>query len=189
LDIAPTAADFVKEAATSDMFEFAASRLAHDKGNAPEKTFASQMIADHIGTSTELEGQVTSGPARRHKRHWTAHAGRAAGHPAAFTVAIVLAQPGPAFDRSMFDWVATPAVLVMTLFIQRAHRRDTTSLRPSAALYFRIRSKPLAGTNTAVAACFAIICCHQEMQRGNSRRLRHRLSVLPGNPDGPDAQH
>ena len=61
LDIAPTTVDFVKEVATSDMFEIAASKLAQDKGNAPEKTFASQMIADHTKTSTELKGMVTSG--------------------------------------------------------------------------------------------------------------------------------
>jgi putative membrane protein len=61
LDIAPATADFVKEVATSDMFEIAASKLAQDKGNAPEKTFASQMIADHTKTSTELKGLVTSG--------------------------------------------------------------------------------------------------------------------------------
>jgi putative membrane protein len=61
LDIAPTTADFVKEVAISDMFEIAASKLAQDKGNAPEKTFAPQMITDHTRTSTELKGLVTSG--------------------------------------------------------------------------------------------------------------------------------
>jgi putative membrane protein len=61
LDIAPTTADFVKEVATSDMFEIAASKLAQDKGDAPEKTFASQMIADHTRTSTELRGLVAGG--------------------------------------------------------------------------------------------------------------------------------
>jgi putative membrane protein len=61
LDIAPSTADFVKEVATSDMFELAASKLAQDKGNAPEKTFASQMIADHTKTSNELKGLVASG--------------------------------------------------------------------------------------------------------------------------------
>jgi putative membrane protein len=61
LSIAPSTADFVKEVAISDMFEIAASKLAQDKGNAPEKTFASQMITDHTKTSTELKGLVTSG--------------------------------------------------------------------------------------------------------------------------------
>jgi putative membrane protein len=61
LDIAPTTADFVKEAAISDMFEIDSSKLAQDKGNAPEKTFASQMVADHTKTSTELKTLVSSG--------------------------------------------------------------------------------------------------------------------------------
>jgi putative membrane protein len=61
LGIAPTTADFVKEAAISDMFEIGSSKLAQDKGNAPEKTFASQMITDHTKTTTELKGLVSSG--------------------------------------------------------------------------------------------------------------------------------
>jgi putative membrane protein len=61
LDIAPTTADFVKEVAISDMFEIDSSKLAQDKGNAPEKTFASQMVDDHTKTSTELKTLVSSG--------------------------------------------------------------------------------------------------------------------------------
>ena len=61
LGIAPSTADFVKEAAISDMFEIQSSQLAQDKGNAPEKSFASQMITDHTKTSTELKGLVSSG--------------------------------------------------------------------------------------------------------------------------------
>jgi putative membrane protein len=61
LGIAPTTADFVKEVAISDMFEIQSSRLAQDKGNAPEKSFGSQMITDHTKTSTELKGLVSSG--------------------------------------------------------------------------------------------------------------------------------
>jgi putative membrane protein len=61
LDIAPTTADLVKEVAISDMFEIDSSKLAQDKGNAPEKTFASQMVTDHTKTSTELKTLVSSG--------------------------------------------------------------------------------------------------------------------------------
>jgi putative membrane protein len=61
LGISPTTADFVKEVATSDMFEIQSSTLAQDKGNAPEKAFARQMIADHTKTTTELKGLVSSG--------------------------------------------------------------------------------------------------------------------------------
>ena len=61
LGISPTTADFVKEVAISDMFEIESSKLAQDKGNAPEKQFASQMVTDHTKTSTELKGLVSSG--------------------------------------------------------------------------------------------------------------------------------
>ena len=64
------------------------------------------------------------------KRHWTTNAGQAAGHPAAFLVVILYAALWLACDRRSFDWnaVATLAVFVMTLFIQRANRRDSLAL-------------------------------------------------------------
>ena len=58
LDISPTTADFVKEAATSDMLEIAAAKIAEDKGNAEEKKFAGQMVSDHTKTSSELREMV-----------------------------------------------------------------------------------------------------------------------------------
>ena len=61
LGISPTTPDFVKEVAISDMFEIESSKLAQQKGNAAEKTFASQMVTDHTKTSTELKGLVTGG--------------------------------------------------------------------------------------------------------------------------------
>jgi putative membrane protein len=61
LGIAPTTADFVKEVAISDMFEIQSSKLAQDKGNAAEKSFASQMVTDHSKTSADLKGLVDSG--------------------------------------------------------------------------------------------------------------------------------
>ena len=64
------------------------------------------------------------------KRHWTSHVGQAAGHPAAFVVVILYAVLWLTFDRATFDWnaVATLAVFGMTLFIQRANRRDNLAL-------------------------------------------------------------
>ena len=64
------------------------------------------------------------------KRHWTTYVGQAAGHPAAFLVVLLYAALWLAFDRASFDWnaVATLAVFVMTLFIQRANRRDNLAL-------------------------------------------------------------
>jgi putative membrane protein len=61
LDIAPTTADFVKEAATSDMLEIQAAKVAEQKGNADEKKFGAEMVTDHTKTSSELKALVTSG--------------------------------------------------------------------------------------------------------------------------------
>jgi putative membrane protein len=61
LGISPTTADFVKEAAMSDMLEIESSKIAQQKGNADEKKFAGQMITDHTKTSSELKGLVSSG--------------------------------------------------------------------------------------------------------------------------------
>jgi putative membrane protein len=64
LGVAPDTADFVKEVAISDMFEIQSSKLAEQKGNAQEKTFAQQMVTDHTKTSTELKELVNSGKVR-----------------------------------------------------------------------------------------------------------------------------
>jgi putative membrane protein len=61
LGISPSTQDFVKEAATSDMLEIAAAKIAQDKGNADEKKFAEQMIADHTKTTSDLKGLVGNG--------------------------------------------------------------------------------------------------------------------------------
>jgi putative membrane protein len=61
LGISPTMADFIKEAANSDMLEIAVAKLALDNGNAEEKKFAEQMMADHGKTSSDLRALVSSG--------------------------------------------------------------------------------------------------------------------------------
>ncbi len=43
----------------SDMLEIEAAKIAQQKGNAVEKKFAEQMIADHTKTATELKGMVS----------------------------------------------------------------------------------------------------------------------------------
>jgi putative membrane protein len=58
LGIAPKTEDFIKEAATSDMLEIAAAKVAQRKGDADEKKFAQQMITDHTRTSSELKDLV-----------------------------------------------------------------------------------------------------------------------------------
>ena len=60
LGIAPKTEDFVKEVAISDMLEIEAAKIAQQKGNAAEKKFADQMVADHTKTSTELKGLIGS---------------------------------------------------------------------------------------------------------------------------------
>jgi putative membrane protein len=58
LGISPTTADFVKEAAMSDMTEIAAAKLGEERGNSQEKAFAGQMITDHTKTSEELKSMA-----------------------------------------------------------------------------------------------------------------------------------
>ena len=64
------------------------------------------------------------------KRHRTTHVGQAAGHPAAILVVILYAVLWLTFAPATFEWnaVATLAVFGMTLFIQRANRRDNLAL-------------------------------------------------------------
>lgn len=59
LGIAPKTEDFIKEAAMSDMLEIEAAKVAQQKGDAQEKTFAGQMITDHTKTSSELKERVS----------------------------------------------------------------------------------------------------------------------------------
>lgn len=61
LGVAPSTADFVKEVAISDMFELETSKLAEQKGNSQEKTFAQRMLTDHTKTTNELKSMVSSG--------------------------------------------------------------------------------------------------------------------------------
>lgn len=61
LGISPSTPDFVKQVAISDMFEIESNKLGQEKGNAEQKAFAAQMVADHTKTSTELKGLVSSG--------------------------------------------------------------------------------------------------------------------------------
>jgi putative membrane protein len=60
LGIAPKAVDFVTEAATSDMFEIQASKLAASRTTGDVKTFANQMVTDHTKTTGDLTGLARS---------------------------------------------------------------------------------------------------------------------------------
>lgn len=64
------------------------------------------------------------------RKHWTTSVGQAAAHPAAFGVVLLYTLLWIVCDRRTFDFnaVATLFVWLMTLFIQRANRRDTLAL-------------------------------------------------------------
>ena len=61
LGISPKTADFVKEAASSDMYEIQSSQLAVERGDAATKAFATHMIADHTKTTDDIKAMVQSG--------------------------------------------------------------------------------------------------------------------------------
>ena len=62
--------------------------------------------------------------------HWTTRLGALTGHPAAFLIVMSYAALWLVFSPATFDWVAvaTIAIWCMTLFIQRADRRDTLAV-------------------------------------------------------------
>ena len=62
--------------------------------------------------------------------HWTTRLGALTGHPAAFMIVLAYGVLWFVLSRATFDWhaIATLAVWCMTLFIQRADRRDTLAV-------------------------------------------------------------
>ena len=61
LGISPSATDFARQVALSDLFEIASSKLAQTKGNDAEKKFAATMIEEHSKSSAELKRLVSRG--------------------------------------------------------------------------------------------------------------------------------
>lgn len=61
---------------------------------------------------------------------WTTTFGNLTSHPAALLIVIVYGLGWYVFERETFDWhaIATLIVWIMTLFIQRADRRDTLAV-------------------------------------------------------------
>ena len=65
LGISPSTADFVSQAAISDMFEIQSSQLAVERApDEPTKAFARQMITAHEKTASELKELVAGGTVR-----------------------------------------------------------------------------------------------------------------------------
>ena len=58
LNVTPSTQEFVKDVATSDLFEIASSRLASERGDAATKKFADRMLQDHQKTTAELKSMV-----------------------------------------------------------------------------------------------------------------------------------
>ncbi len=56
LGVTPRTADFVSEAAASDMFEIQSSQLAAARTQGDVQSFANQMVTDHTKTTSELQG-------------------------------------------------------------------------------------------------------------------------------------
>lgn len=66
LGVSPSTADFVNEAAISDMFEIQSSRLAEDRAHgSAASSFAAQMVKDHGKTSAELKAMVEKGAVKQ----------------------------------------------------------------------------------------------------------------------------
>jgi putative membrane protein len=62
MGISPTTADFIKEAAISDMFEIQSSELVEQKAvdDSATKAFAAHMIKDHSKTTSDLKSIATT---------------------------------------------------------------------------------------------------------------------------------
>jgi len=65
LGISPTTADFVKEAAMSDMTEIATAKIGQERGNAQEKTFAAQITPRHPKNSSRWCRRTPRPPSRQ----------------------------------------------------------------------------------------------------------------------------
>jgi low affinity Fe/Cu permease len=61
---------------------------------------------------------------------WTTNFGNMTSHPAAFLIVLLYGVLWLVFEPNTFDWhaIATLIVWTMTLFIQRADRRDTLAV-------------------------------------------------------------
>jgi low affinity Fe/Cu permease len=74
------------------------------------------------------------------RKHWTTTLGKATGHPTAFAVVIFYATVWLFFDFRRFEWnaVASLAVWMMTMFVQRVNRRDTLALHAKLDQLLRV---------------------------------------------------
>lgn len=74
--------------------------------------------------------QTFPGETKLSPAEWTTAFGNLTSHPAAFLIVLFYGVGWYAFEPKTFDWhaIATLIVWTMTLFIQRADRRDTLAV-------------------------------------------------------------
>jgi putative membrane protein len=118
--IAPTTAEFVKEAASSDMLEIESSRLAAQQGNAQTKIYADQMISDHSKTSSELRSLAGAVGAEMPSAMRPAHERK---------LAQLKVLKGAAFDKQYFDDQVLIHNEAVSLFQRYAKGGDNDALK------------------------------------------------------------
>lgn len=121
-----SSAEFVREAALSDMFETQSSELAAIRGDAPARVFAAKMDEDHQKSSSELHMII--------KPHWRATPFAAkldAPHEAKMSVLRTL--NGPAFTRQYRTDQVAAHQMAVAIFSQYASRGEDDALKAFAA--------------------------------------------------------
>ena len=122
----------------------------------------------------ENAGQNVGTPA-----HWTTRLGALTGHPAAFLIVLAYGVLWFVLGRATFDWgaIATLAVWSMTLFIQRADRRDTLAVHAKLDELLKATS----GARTELAQID-----EEEPEEIERVRNRERRDIAVSNEVGPD---
>jgi low affinity Fe/Cu permease len=110
------------------------------------------------------------------KKHWTTLVGQAAAHPAAFGIVLVYTFLWLIFDRNTFDFnaVATLAVWLMTLFIQRANRRDTLALHAKLDELLRVDNRARSELTRLDEHEPEVIEAHRDEEVRGAARIKFR---------------
>ncbi|GIQ75391.1 low affinity iron permease family protein [Bradyrhizobium sp. ma5] len=115
---------------------------------------------------------MTSPHAVKPVTHWTTRVGQATAHPAAFAVVVLYAVVWTVFERRTFDFnaIATLAVWMMTLFIQRSSRRDTLAIHAKLDELLRTDEKARSELSTLDEKEPEAIAIHRDAEVRASRR-------------------
>lgn len=128
LGVSPSTQDFVTKAATGDLFEIEASKLAEERADAASKTFAAKMIKDHTETSAELKALVSSGkvPATLPTALDSSHQKK---------LDKLKGLTGVQFDRQYDDMQRAAHKDAVSMFQRYARRGDNPDLKTFASKY------------------------------------------------------